>query len=156
MKDLYETVDRIEYYPGIFAEDTRTNSALPSLIGRLVGVDAFSQALTNPLLAANIYNELTFTRAGLEIIETTQTLSDILHRNLPAGSPRFEVSMDRNGDESIARTAASGKGAVTGATVDPSRWACERSAECRLAPGDPVHAHAAVRRGPHRSPCEPG
>ena len=97
LKDLYKTVDRIEYYPGIFAEDTRRNSALPSLIGRLVGVDAFSQALTNPLLASNIYNELTFTPAGLEIIETTQTLSDILHRNLPAGSPRFEVSMDRKG-----------------------------------------------------------
>ena len=96
MKELYGTVDRIEYYPGIFAEDTRTNSALPSLIGRLVGVDAFSQALTNPLLASNIYNERTFTRAGLEIIESTQCLSDILHRNLPAGSPRFEVSMGRD------------------------------------------------------------
>ena len=95
LKDLYGRVDRIEYYPGIFAEDDRENSALPSLIGRLVGVDAFSQALTNPLLAANIYNERTFTPAGLEIIETTQSLSDILHRNLPAGSPRFHVSMDR-------------------------------------------------------------
>lgn len=95
LKELYKSVDRIEFYVGIFAEDIRTNSALPSLIGRFVGVDAFSQALTNPLLTSNIYNELTFTPAGVEIIETTETLSDILHRNLPEGGRRFEVSMDR-------------------------------------------------------------
>ena len=108
LKDLYRTVDRIEYYPGIFAEDTRTDSALPSLIGRLVGVDAFSQALTNPLLATNIYNESTFTAAGLEIVETTKTLSDILHRNLPAGGPRFDVSMDRIGTVDRPRAARGG------------------------------------------------
>jgi prostaglandin-endoperoxide synthase 2 len=95
LKDVYGHVDRIEYYPGIFAEDDRVNSALPDLIGRFVGIDAFSQALTNPLLSANLYNELTFTRAGLEIIETTQSLSDILRRNLPAGSRQFHVTMDQ-------------------------------------------------------------
>ena len=94
LKDVYGHVDRIEFYPGIFAEDDRVNSALPDLIGRLVGIDAFSQALTNPLLSANIYNPLTFTRAGLEIIETTRSLSDILQRNLPPGSREFHVSMD--------------------------------------------------------------
>ena len=73
-----------------------------------MGVDAFSQALTNPLLASNIYNELTFTPAGLEIIETTETLSDILHRNLPAGGPRFEVSMDRKGTVHRPRAASGG------------------------------------------------
>jgi prostaglandin-endoperoxide synthase 2 len=95
LKDVYGHVDRIEYYPGIFAEDDRENSALPSLIGRLVGIDAFSQALTNPLLCANLYNERTFTRAGLEIIEATASLSDILRRNVPSGSRRFHVTMDQ-------------------------------------------------------------
>jgi prostaglandin-endoperoxide synthase 2 len=95
LRDLYGHVDKIEYVPGIFAEDDRENSALPGLIGRLVGVDAFSQALTNPLLAANLYNQATFTRAGLEIIETTQTLSDILHRNLPAGGRRYHLTMNQ-------------------------------------------------------------
>jgi prostaglandin-endoperoxide synthase 2 len=95
LKDVYGHVDRVEYYPGIFAEDDRPDSALPALIGRLVGSDAFSQALTNPLLSANLYNERTFTAAGLKIIETTRDLSDILHRNLPAGSRRFHLSMDQ-------------------------------------------------------------
>ena len=37
---------------------------LPSLIGRMVGVDAFSQALTNPLLAPRVFNERTFSERG--------------------------------------------------------------------------------------------
>ena len=94
LKDLYGDVDRVEYYPGLFAEDARPNSALPSLIGRLVGVDAFSQALTNPLLAKNIYNDLTFTVPGRTIVEATTTLSDIVHRNVPLGR-RYHISMDR-------------------------------------------------------------
>ncbi len=57
LRDLYGDVDRIEFFPGLFAEDARPNSVLPSLIGRMVGVDAFSQALTNPLLAPRVFNE---------------------------------------------------------------------------------------------------
>ena len=60
LKELYGTVDQIELFPGLFAEDARPNSVLPSLIGRMVGVDAFSQALTNPLLAPRVFNEETF------------------------------------------------------------------------------------------------
>ena len=53
-------VDRIEFYAGLFAEDLRPNSVLPSLMGRMVGVDAFSQALTNPLLSPRVFNAETF------------------------------------------------------------------------------------------------
>ena len=60
LRELYGHVDRIEFFPGLFAEDARPNSVLPSLIGRMVGVDAFSQALTNPLLAPRVFNEQTF------------------------------------------------------------------------------------------------
>jgi prostaglandin-endoperoxide synthase 2 len=51
---------RIEFYSGLYAEDIRTNSVLPPLIGRMVGIDAFSQGFTNPLLAPRIFNEETF------------------------------------------------------------------------------------------------
>ncbi len=95
LRTVYGHVDKIEYYPGIFAEDVRANSALPELIGQIVGIDAFSQALTNPLVAINIYHERTFTPTGLKIIDTTFTLTDILNRNLPAGSPTYKLTMDR-------------------------------------------------------------
>ena len=50
----------------------RPNSVLPPLIGRLVGVDAFSQALTNPLLAPRVFNAQTFSPLGMEIIARHQ------------------------------------------------------------------------------------
>jgi prostaglandin-endoperoxide synthase 2 len=93
LKRLYGHVDNIEFYVGLFAEDTRENSAVSPLIGRLVGIDAFSQALTNPLLAENIFNETTFSRVGFDIIQTTHKLSDILHRNIPKPPKPFKVTM---------------------------------------------------------------
>ncbi len=93
LKRLYKHVDNIEFYVGLFAEDVRENSAVAPLIGRLVGIDAFSQALTNPLLAENIFNEKTFTAEGMEIINNTRNLSEILHRNIPQTGKHYKVSM---------------------------------------------------------------
>jgi prostaglandin-endoperoxide synthase 2 len=42
-----------------------------------VGIDAFSQAFTNPLLAELIYNKDTYTPVGWDIVQNTNTLSDI-------------------------------------------------------------------------------
>ena len=95
LKRLYGHVDRIEYYVGIFAEDTVRNAVLPPLIGRLVGIDAFSQALTNPLLNPNVYNERTFSPLGMKIIGETTCLADVLHRNLPVDSRPYFVSLTR-------------------------------------------------------------
>jgi prostaglandin-endoperoxide synthase 2 len=95
LRELYGHVDRIELYPGLFAEDTRPNSVLPGLIGRMVGIDAFSQALTNPLLAPRLFNEQTFSPLGMEILRTTKTLSDVLHRNVPESPGRHYVSLTR-------------------------------------------------------------
>lgn len=97
LREVYGRVDRIEFYPGLFAEECRPNSVLPSLMGRMVGVDAFSQALTNPLLAPRVFNERTFTPLGMRLIAKTDTLSDLLHRNVPDSSGARFVSMTRRG-----------------------------------------------------------
>lgn len=96
LEELYGTVDRIEFYGGLYTEDTRPNSVLPSLIGRMVGIDAFSQAFTNPLLAPRVFNEETFSPMGMEIIQSTRHLSDIVHRNVP-GSEKYFISLTRKG-----------------------------------------------------------
>jgi prostaglandin-endoperoxide synthase 2 len=85
LRDVYGNVDEVEFYTGLFAEETRPNSVLPPLMGRLVGVHAFSQLLTNPLFAPDVHKEQTFSRRGLGIIEETRSLADIVHRNVPAG-----------------------------------------------------------------------
>jgi len=97
LRQLYGNVDEIEFYPGLFAEDVRPNAVLPSLIGRLVATDAFSQAFTNPLLSPRVFKPDTFSPLGWELIRTTATLSDLLHRNIPDTARRYEVTMTRRG-----------------------------------------------------------
>jgi prostaglandin-endoperoxide synthase 2 len=86
LRALYETTDDVEFYPGLFAEDLVKNAPLPELLLRMVAVDAFSQALTNPLLSEHVFNEATFTPWGFNLIHTTSSLDEILTRNVPARS----------------------------------------------------------------------
>jgi prostaglandin-endoperoxide synthase 2 len=95
LRDLYKTVDRVEYYPGLFAEPVTKHAALPTMIGRLVAADAFSMAMTNPLLAARIWeNEDTFTKVGMGIVQETRSLHDIVKRNTRTGHGSFYLNMD--------------------------------------------------------------
>jgi prostaglandin-endoperoxide synthase 2 len=82
LMDTYRHVDAIELYAGLFAEDVRQNSVLPPLMGRMVGIDALSQALTNPLISKQIHKPETFSVAGLQIIDDTRTLNDVVARNI--------------------------------------------------------------------------
>lgn len=95
LKRLYGNVEKLEFYVGLYAEDVRENSALPPLIGRLVGIDAFSQALTNPLLAENLFNEDTFSPVGFKIIQETNTVADLVHRNIPE-QKKYHISFYQN------------------------------------------------------------
>jgi prostaglandin-endoperoxide synthase 2 len=60
----------------------------------MVGIDAFSQAFTNPLLAPLVFNQTTFSPQGMEIIQSTRSLSDIVHRNVP-DTNRYFISLTR-------------------------------------------------------------
>ena len=66
---------------------------MPPLMERIVAIDAFSQAFTNPLLSEHVFNESTFSTAGLEVIEETSSLQDVLDRNLTEGAGRFIAMM---------------------------------------------------------------
>jgi len=96
LRDLYRDVDHIEFYPGLFAEDVRRNAVLPPLIGRMVAIDAFSQAFTNPLLSPRVFNPETFSPLGWNLIRTTRTLSDVVHRNVPDRARPPKVTMTRS------------------------------------------------------------
>jgi len=65
-------------------------------MGRMVALDAFSQVYTNPLLATRVYNEQTFSRVGMEILRSTNSLSQIVNRNVPQRPDgRYYVSLTR-------------------------------------------------------------
>ena len=95
LKELYGDVDKIEFFVGLYAEDVRKNSAIPPLVARVIGIDAFSQALTNPLLSDKIFKPETFSEVGWEIIQNTKTVGDLVNRNVPPSDRKYKVSFDR-------------------------------------------------------------
>lgn len=82
LEKCYSSVEDVDFYVGLFAEDRVKNSPLPMSILRMVAIDAFSQALTNPLLSEHVFNPQTFTEYGWDQIRTTSTLADIIRRNV--------------------------------------------------------------------------
>jgi prostaglandin-endoperoxide synthase 2 len=68
----------------------------------MVANDAFTQALTNPLLSRQVFNDTTFTNTGMGMIKSTSSLQEIVTRN--AASPnRVHVSFSYGGDGSRVR-----------------------------------------------------
>lgn len=95
LKKHYKDVDDIEFFVGLFSEDRVQNSPLPQLILKMVALDAFSQAMTNPLLSEHVFNETTFSREGMAVIRETSKLRDILMRNSPGEDDGVFVAMTR-------------------------------------------------------------
>ena len=90
---LYGTPGEVEFYVGLFCEDQTPNSPLAPLILALVAIDAFSQALTNPLLSEHVYKKSTFTCYGWNEIQRTRSLADLVDRNVPGGLGGARVAM---------------------------------------------------------------
>jgi prostaglandin-endoperoxide synthase 2 len=97
LRQVYGDVDEVEFYTGLFAEDVAPNAIVPPLMGRLVGLHAFSQLMTNPLFGPELYNAKTFSQRGMEIIDERPTLAQIVQRNIPEGSPPPLVALTRQG-----------------------------------------------------------
>ena len=95
--DVYESPADVEFYIGLFAEDPGKNTPLPPLILAMVAVDAFSQALTNPLLSQHVFNEETFSPTGWATINGKNTLDAIVRRNTPKGAVGGPITMTQPG-----------------------------------------------------------
>lgn len=93
LKDRYGKVENVEFYTGLFAEDHVQNSPLSQLMLNMVGVDAFSQAFTNPLLSEHVFREETFSKVGWAAIHETTTLRQIVERNSPSSLGAARIAM---------------------------------------------------------------
>lgn len=101
LERLYGYIDNLELYVGLFAEPCQKNSPIPELVLAMVAMDAFSQALPNPLLCKRIWTDpdtlrRAFTDKGVEEIEQTSSLRDILAKQDPGLGSRF-IGMTRPG-----------------------------------------------------------
>jgi prostaglandin-endoperoxide synthase 2 len=86
---LYGDIDNLEWYVGIWAEEHPPDQMMGDLLTYMVGYDAFTQALTNPVLGPQVFTEATFTAAGLRIIKKTKTLQQIIARNSASPADAF-------------------------------------------------------------------
>ena len=79
-------VDRVELPVGLLAEGRGQHQVLPPLMRGMVASDAFSQALTNPLLATYVYGQDCFTDLGASEIQATSNFADIVKSNSTPGT----------------------------------------------------------------------
>ncbi len=73
-------VDNLEWYIGMLSEDHGTEMIMGEMLTTFVAHDAFTQALTNPLLSNEAFTPHTFSEAGWRVINETTTLSDVVNR----------------------------------------------------------------------------
>ena len=79
LEALYGSVDEVELFPGLFAEAHEGRAIMGELMIAMVGYDAFTQALTNPLLSKNLYEDHdTFTAWGVSEIERVTSLKQVV------------------------------------------------------------------------------
>lgn len=88
LQAVFRDVDRVDLAVGLLAEDGHAHDAVfGNLMAYMVGVDAFSQALTNPLLSGNVFGERAFGAQGVEIVKSTRSFAQIVERNLGRAGP---------------------------------------------------------------------
>jgi prostaglandin-endoperoxide synthase 2 len=82
LREIYGDIEKLEWFVGIFAEDFGPDEMMGALLNTMVANDAFTQALTNPLLSKAVFNHPdTFAPEGRAIIDATSSLADIVVRN---------------------------------------------------------------------------
>lgn len=91
----YSHPREVDFHVGLFCEDRVPNSPLPNLVLLFVALDAFSQALTNPLLSQHVFKPSTFSAPGWRTIQRTKTVRDIVDRNVQGGAGDAFIAMTR-------------------------------------------------------------
>lgn len=105
LQEAYGGVDKVDFFVGIFCEDRVKNAPLPSTILSFVALDAFSQALTNPLLSEHVFKaptdpaaeHPTFSRYGWEQISACGSLRDLVQRNVANPDALGFIGMTQSG-----------------------------------------------------------
>jgi prostaglandin-endoperoxide synthase 2 len=89
LEKLYNgRIEDVEFLVGLLAQAHDDDVVLPGLVRTMVAVDAFSQILTNPLLATNIYSDAAFSKVGHDIIANTHSFQELVMRNCAPGAEK--------------------------------------------------------------------
>lgn len=83
---LYDDVNDVELLVGLFAEKHGKGAVFGRLMTTMVAHEAFTHALTNPLLSRRVFGPDTFSEVGMRVIEDTKFLGDLIARNVKGAS----------------------------------------------------------------------
>lgn len=86
-------VDDLEWYVGMCAETHGRGMIMGDMLFYMVAHDAFTHALTNPLLSNEIFHEDTFGEVGWRYVQTT-TLSQVVGQVVSGPKPTCEFAVD--------------------------------------------------------------
>lgn len=92
---VYQDINDVELIVGLLAEGNGDEAVLGELMALMVGSDAFSQALTNPLLASAVFNVATFSTYGLQTVQGTSKMDQIVQRNAKMQGRRASFGVPR-------------------------------------------------------------
>jgi prostaglandin-endoperoxide synthase 2 len=82
LRALYQHIDKLEFVVGVFGEEADDGALFGDLLTQMVAYDAFTQIFTNPLLSKRIYGPQTFTDYGVDLIQRTNWIEDLVNRNV--------------------------------------------------------------------------
>jgi len=97
LEQLYGQTDNVELLIGLYAEEPQAGQLFGSLMIKMLAGDAFTQIFTNPLLSKNVFCARTFSAKGLQIIEETQSLSDVWDRNRQGEASNKQLGFNTHG-----------------------------------------------------------
>lgn len=96
LKEMYQSdIDSVEWYVGMCAEKHGQGMIMGDLMLNMVAHDAFTHALTNPLLSEQVFQEDTFSQTGWDIIHSTSTLKQIVERVTQTGDVCCEFNFNK-------------------------------------------------------------
>ena len=74
---LYCDVNRVELFPGLFAEQHKGDVIMGDLMTSMVAYDAITQLMNNPMVSKNLYSAETFSEKGFQLLKKTSSFSQV-------------------------------------------------------------------------------
>lgn len=87
-------IDDVEWYIGMCAESHGRGMIMGDLMFNMVGHDAFTHALTNPLLSSEVFVEDTFGAIGWKYVQETISLKQVVERVIEDPATICEFAMN--------------------------------------------------------------
>lgn len=93
LKSVYQNVDQVEYYPGVFAENKEFGGVHGPFLSTIGVGMTFSGIFSSRLFECDIFNEDSLTTRGMELAGEVEYISDMTRLHSRLGDARIRFTM---------------------------------------------------------------